>query len=417
VVNDFRPRWHKSIQPLVEAIKSLSLEEQTVVLKTALDSFKRGNAVNFYEKDDTASLESKLSTRIKTLEDLLEKSNVDQNVWEVERHIINKWEVGTKIDDRIVVEELFQVKCWLKKNTDYLDMVQIKEDILEEIFSYSPVVSLKEFNTLLGSKGDTDLQIVKNESPHILEINIFDLHFGKLAYDYDTNVAKKRFIKALEVLVNRASNFHIERIVFPVGNDFFNSDSLRNETTKGTAQDEHLLWHQTVKLGRQLIVEGIEYLNQFAPVDVIVVQGNHDWERSFYLGEMLEAYYNKNENVSINNDWTPRKYYKYGNCLIGYTHGNNEKVADLPLIMAQENSKDWSNTKYREFHLGHLHHKREIKYKSTQEYKGIVIRYMRSLSGDDLWHNLKGYVGTQHSSEAFVWSKKNGLVAEYSFNL
>ena len=416
-MNDFRPRWHKSIQPLVESIKSLSIEEQTIVLRTALDSFKRGNAVNFYEKENDASLESKLSTRIKTLDDLLEKSNVDEKVWEVERHVINKWEVGSNIDGRIVVEELFQVKCWLKKNTDFLDMVQIKEDILQEISAYSPIVTLKEFIALPRGESNTDTDVILDESPHVLEINIFDLHFGKLAYNYDTNIAKKRFLKALEVLVKRASNFKIDRILFPVGNDFFNSDSLRNETTKGTAQDEHLLWHQTVKLGRQLIVEGIEYLNQFAPVDVIVVQGNHDWERSFYLGEMLDAYYDKNENVTVNNEWTPRKYYTYGNCLIGFTHGNNEKVIDLPLIMAQENAKEWSKTKYREFHLGHLHHKREIKYKSTQEYKGIVIRYMRSLSGDDLWHNLKGYVGTQHSSEAFVWSKKNGLVAEFSYNL
>jgi hypothetical protein len=78
---------------------------------------------------------------------------------------------------------------------------------------------------------------------------------------------------------------------------------------------------------------------------------------------------------------------------------------------------NWQETKYREFHLGHLHHKREIKYKSTQEYKGIVIRYLRSLSGEDTWHNIKGYIGCVQSAESFVWNKQEGLIANFSHNL
>ena len=224
-------------------------------------------------------------------------------------------------------------------------------------------------------------------------------------------------MKALNILVNRSSSFDFEKILFPIGNDFFNSDSLKNETTRGTPMDEHLLWQETIKKGRQLIQIGIEYLTRFAPVHIIVVPGNHDWQRMFMLGEMIEGWFHNNENVTIDNGFKPRKYYKYGKCLIGFTHGNNEKVADLPLIMAQEQSMNWQTTKYREFHIGHLHHKREIKYKSTQEYKGIVIRYLRSLGGEDTWHNIKGYVGAIQTAESFVWSKDEGLIANFSYNL
>ena len=353
----FRPRWDTKVIPFLSKLKEFSVDDQILILQNALTNLSKGDNISEIDNGQSKSIESKLSNRIKTLDDLIKATKIDLNEWFIERHIINKWDVGTKIGEEIVVEELYQVKVWLKKNQEYLDAQKIKNDILHEIKTYSPKV--KKIN-------------YTDKTDNLLEINIFDLHFGKLA---------------------------------------------TNETTKGTPQDEHLLWQETVKKGRQLMQIGIEYLTLFAPVHVIVVPGNHDWERMFMLGEMLEGWFHNNQNVTIDNSYTPRKYFKYGKCLIGFTHGNNEKAQDLPLIMAQEQSKLWQETKYREFHLGHLHHKREIKYKSTQEYKGIVIRYLRSLCGNDTWHHIKGYVGGIQSAESFVWNKKEGLIANFSYNL
>jgi len=65
------------------------------------------------EKGNKAKVLSR-STRIKTLDQLLEATEVDLDVWEVERHKVNKWEVGSKDPDgNIVVEPLFQVKASL----------------------------------------------------------------------------------------------------------------------------------------------------------------------------------------------------------------------------------------------------------------------------------------------------------------
>ncbi len=404
----FRPRWDTKVIPFLSKLKEFSVDDQILILQNALTNLSKGDNISEIDNGQSKSIESKLSNRIKTLDDLIKATKIDLNEWFIERHIINKWDVGTKIGEEIVVEELYQVKVWLKKNQEYLDAQKIKNDILHEIKTYSPKV--KKIN-------------YTDKTDNLLEINIFDLHFGKLATNettgdaYDTEIAKKRFLNALNKLIVRSGSFNYEKILLPIGNDFFNSDSLKNETTKGTPQDEHLLWQETVKKGRQLMQIGIEYLTLFAPVHVIVVPGNHDWERMFMLGEMLEGWFHNNQNVTIDNSYTPRKYFKYGKCLIGFTHGNNEKAQDLPLIMAQEQSKLWQETKYREFHLGHLHHKREIKYKSTQEYKGIVIRYLRSLCGNDTWHHIKGYVGGIQSAESFVWNKKEGLIANFSYNL
>ncbi len=55
-------------------------------------------------------------TRIHTLEELLKYCEVDTTVWDVERFICNKWEVGAKdINDVVQVTPLFQVKAFLRK--------------------------------------------------------------------------------------------------------------------------------------------------------------------------------------------------------------------------------------------------------------------------------------------------------------
>ena len=68
------------------------------------------------EKGNKAKVRSK-SHRIKTLDQLLEATEVDLDIWDVDHYKVNKWEVGSKHPDTgdIVVEPLFQVKASLKR--------------------------------------------------------------------------------------------------------------------------------------------------------------------------------------------------------------------------------------------------------------------------------------------------------------
>lgn len=57
------------------------------------------------------------STRIKTLEQLIQECKIDLDEWEIVSHIINKWEFGVNTPDGVQIEPLFQVKAKLiKKN-------------------------------------------------------------------------------------------------------------------------------------------------------------------------------------------------------------------------------------------------------------------------------------------------------------
>lgn len=358
-------------------------------------------------------ISSEVTDRIVTLEQLLEIYNIDLTVWEIEKKIINTWEVGAKDPEgKIVTTPLFQVKAWLKRKQAAQDLEIIRKQFIEDLKELSPAVP------------KTTLKQTKTPG-RLLEINIFDLHFGKVAWheevgeNYNIDVATSRFDSAIDYFIELHKDHNIEKILFPISNDFFNSDRSHpfNSTTSGTPQEEDTRWQNTFRKGRTLLVEAITRLSQLAPVEVKIVPGNHDYERSFYLGDSLEGWFYRNENVNIDNGASPRKYYQFGKCLIGLTHGNNEKTADLPMIMAQENPEAWSKTFYREFHLGHLHHKKETQLRSTNEYQGVIIRHMSSLSGTDSWHHKKGYVGARKSAEAFLWDPETGLVNQTYFNI
>jgi hypothetical protein len=358
-------------------------------------------------------ISSEILNRVMTAEDLLQIHNISLDEWEITKKVVNSWDSSYKDKEgKMIHSPNFQVKIWLQNKKAVYDLNKVRKEFVEDIALLSPKV--KKLETPAGI-----------QQGKLLEANIFDLHLGKVAWgeetgsNYDLNTACELFMKAVRFFVDRAKSFKVERILFPIGNDFFNSDYAHpySRTTKGTPQEEDTRWQKTFRTGRNLIVQAVTELATVAPVDVVIIPGNHDVERSFYLGDSLEAWFHNNENVHIDNSASPRKYYNYGKVLLGLTHGSEEPINNLPGIMAQEQPELWGKTLYREFHLGHLHHRKSKAFLPTTEVQGTVVRYMSSLSGTDAWHHRKGYVGARRSAEALVWDKELGLEANIFFNV
>ena len=168
------------------------------------------------------------------------------------------------------------------------------------------------------------------------------------------------------------------------------------------------------KKGVEVSIKTAKILAQVAPVHILHVPSNHDEQTGFYLAEVLAAHFDNSKNVIVDTSVTGRKYYKYGKCGIGFTHGHNERINDLATIMLRENQKTWSDVKFMEWHLGHIHKKKEIKYLAFDEAQGIAVRYLRSISGADAWHYKMGYVKGLKGAEAFIWDPDFGNVANIS---
>lgn len=77
-----------------------------------VDSVSReGNYSSFVKQYNTGEATSKGQT-IKTLDDLISACEINLDIWKIDKHVINKWEVKAKDRD---VFPLFQVKAWLSK--------------------------------------------------------------------------------------------------------------------------------------------------------------------------------------------------------------------------------------------------------------------------------------------------------------
>jgi hypothetical protein len=254
---------------------------------------------------------------------------------------------------------------------------------------------------------------------------IFDLHLGKLAWkeetgeDYDLKIAEEKFVLAIEDLIRKVSGNKIDKILFPVGNDIYNSDKALPfaQTTAGTPQQDDSRWQKMFRTGVRLIVWAINRLSSIAPVDVVTVFSNHDHERVFYLGEVISAVFHNHKNVNIDNSPMVRKYYKYGTCLFGLAHGHNERPEQLPLLMAQESKSIWAETCYREWLLGHLHHSKKMLTETSKDYSGVKVTYLTSPSAPDAWHFSKGFTGSIKGAEAFIYDKEQGLIGTAVHNI
>jgi hypothetical protein len=303
-----------------------------------------------------------------------------------------------KIVKEIMIEEVPEnfekVSAWQGANGEWLASYKKKKEESGESWSIFQNTLIEALEGLEKPK----IKPAKNNGNIAMEISLPDLHFGK----GDMKNLKAEFLQTVANLVAKVPNERIERFILPIGNDGLNSEGLRLTTTAGTPQHDSAPWYETFTTYSAALVEAINYLNTIAPVDVVVIQGNHDWERMFYVGEVISAYYGKSKTVSVNNLPDPRKYYKYGKCLIMYTHGDKEKPADMPLIMATEQPLLFADSSHREVHCGHLH--KEM----LNEFRGIKVRFLPSICGTDDWHKNMGY-SHYRCGQAFLWDSEKGL--------
>lgn len=348
---------------------------------------------------------------IENLEDLVRVCDIDTSKFDIEWYRVSSY-MGWIKDEKNNVESkrLYAVRATLKAKKADKDPEIQKDFLLDEIKKYSPYGNI-------GIKYATPEKVKKE---HALEINIPDLHIGKLAWgketgeDYDIKIAVERYTKAVEELLSRVNLASVEKIILPVGNDLINVDNGSNTTTAGTSVSCDSRFGKMFQTAKTLLIETIEKLSTIAPVDVIIIPGNHDTIATFTLGEVLAAWFHKSDYVTVINTHTPRKYYQYGQNLIMYTHGHREKLNDLGIICATEQPLLWAATKYRRVHVGHFHHSKQVKFVDVQEYPGFTVKILNSLSANDAWHAEKGYLSLK-AAEAFLYHKDKGLVGNFYY--
>jgi hypothetical protein len=245
-----------------------------------------------------------------------------------------------------------------------------------------------------------------------VEISLSDFHLAKRHIDGDNSPStrcKRYFNTAVSLAYNVKSLYDIDRIIFPISNDFFHTDNYQHQTTAGTPQETIVDYAHEYELGFALLVDTIKALKSVCKeVHVILVQGNHDRTKSYYLAHALDVYFSSDHNVYFDREHGVVKATMVGETFIGY-HNGNCKIEDLPLLFAThpDYSQMFGYAKYREVHTGDKHHY------MAKEVKGVRIQQMPSLSGTDRWHQDNNFVHSVRAALALVYDKNLGKICEF----
>jgi hypothetical protein len=361
------------------------------------------------ETDGDEATVLSVDSDVRTVEDALAKAEIDTDTWMVDRSTVNSWEVAsTDKDGNVTVCPLWQVKVWLKRASP-LPIEKIIADLIGDAKSQAP-----RFGGVRRKK--------PTKRGYLVEISVPDLHVGKLCWadetgeNYNTKAAVDVYGMAIAHFLERIGELRVSSILLPVGNDLLHVDNMVGTTTAGTKQDVDGRWQKQFRVARQMLTDSIEQMAEIAPVDVVRVPGNHDTENSFYLCEVLDAWFHNHKNVSVENVPGTRAYRRFGNTLIGFTHGHRIRHDRLVQVMIEERPEDYGQARHREFHLGHFHKKREVQYVAGDTHGGMVVRVLPSLSGTDAWHHAEGWVKGPKAAKAFVYDYEDGPVEEYTFH-
>lgn len=246
-----------------------------------------------------------------------------------------------------------------------------------------------------------------------IELSIYDFHLAKKHVTSGDNCPYKRAEQCYNIaedLIRKASlNYNIKTSILPISNDFFHSDNYQNTTTNGTPQDIILDYSKEYELGFDLLVKIILLLKSYSEnVHVILVQGNHDRTKSFYLAHSLQVYFSQHPEITFDRDHDVVKSYKSGNTFIGYHHGNC-KIDELPLLFAThpKHSSNFGNSSFRCVNVGDKHHY------MVKEIKGVRIQQMPSLSGTDRWHLDNNFVHSIRAALLHIYHPIEGKICEY----
>ena len=373
-------------------------------------------------KKDSAEIEVNSFT-CHTLEQAMDVADVDTETWAVDHYVINSWNVTMKVktqvdiddDGKPIYEDIpttktnWQVKVWLKPKVPQPLELAIK-NLIKKLPARKPIQAKKIGNP----KGD-----------FLLEVSLNDVHWGLHAWraesqnDWDLKLADSYYKKAVEQLLSHSGHYKkISRILFPIGQDFFHINNPENKTPRNSnplEADNRL--PKIFETGKLAVINAIDFCLGIAPVDIIYVPGNHDPETSYYLVQVLSAWYRNCKDVNVNLSPMSRKFYQWGKCMIGFTHGIDESERDLPAIMMGQEPEMFGATKFREIHIGHKHKKREIRWVSADTHVGTIVRMLPSLCGTDKWHFDRGYINKVQAGEAYLWDKNNGCIGYFTANV
>ena len=333
----------------------------------------------------TGEVVANFSEEVKSLDELIEKCNIDTDKWDITKYVQNFWGNGGNPH--------WQVKAWLgKKSTEQV----FQDSFVDFLASYQPVSQ-----EVMSPK-------FSPEKPNgMLVINKQDSHLNKWDVDGDNDVTTRmaKIMYKVEVIASQAQlSNNLEEITYIIGSDEFNSE-YTNATTKGTPQQNTHTYHTSFEYICNHEVLMITMLLQYAKhVNVVYVAGNHDEFVGWHMVNWLQTYFRNTDRLTIDDSPKYRKYVSYGNSALMFNHGDAIKPAKLAGLFPIEYRDQWSFHHNFYIFTGDKHH--EV----SHDFNGIKFYQIPAFSNSkSLWDDKNGHTMSKGEVTAFLIDQAEGM--------
>ena len=296
---------------------------------------------------------------------LLESHGFNTDEWEITSAKNSIWNANTKADG---IKTLYSSKITVKPKTKEFNI----DDAINELKKHiSPI----KFNKPTVNEGG------------LLEIPLFDLHFGIADLDY--------YKETLEKISSKITNKKWDTILFVIGQDGLHNDGFTGKTTSGTLIDK-VDMEKAVQDIKQFYFTLITLAGDSSQnVNVVFSNGNHDQMVGYMFVQLLEV---KFPDVNFDSQLKERKAFIWNDIFIGLTHGDKSGNRTTKAFLA-EYGKQIATAKVVEVHTGHWHHE-----KSKDDF-GIVVRTLSTGAKTDGYHYDNGFIGSMQRFQLFEYSE------------
>jgi hypothetical protein len=239
---------------------------------------------------------------------------------------------------------------------------------------------------------------------------IGDPHIGMRAWaeecgdDWDLGIAERVHLRAMDSLVDSVPASKIG-LVCNLG-DALHYDSMEAKTPRsGHFLDADGRYAKMVGVAIKVMRRCIDRaLTKHEIVIFKCVPGNHDETGALWLARAVAIAYENEPRVIVDTSPSVFLYHRFGKVLIGMHHGHTAKPAVLPSIMATDRPRDWGDTEFRYWWMGHIHHE------SKKEFNGCSVESFNTLASKDAYATNGGW-RARESMQAIVYHEEFGEVA------
>ena len=257
----------------------------------------------------------------------------------------------------------------------------------------------------------------KFDSNLLPTIVIGDAHFGMRAdaretkgRDYDTKMASQDMLAAVDYLVDLAPAS--EKCLLVNVGDFIHANGSSGTTFGGTKLDVDTRIEVVLETAAQTFLFAIDkLLAKHKSCVVVMARGNHDSDTAIALALILKFYYSKEPRVTI---LDPHGFFhtvQFGKNLLAVHHGDKVKAVKLGAILPKMLPEQWSETVYRKWLVGHIHHQNAI-----ETDNGVFVEAFGTLAPPDSWHAGAGY-GASSVMNQVVFHRDGGEVIRHVYQI